>query len=54
MKQLFSFLAAGLLATAAWGQTTVTLTVDMTNEEVSADGMHVVETSKAGKRVTRP
>ena len=41
MKQLFSFLAAGLLATAAWGQTTVTLTVDMTNEEVSADGMHV-------------
>ena len=41
MKQLFSFLAAGLLAIAAWGQTTVTLTVDMTNEEVSADGVHV-------------
>ena len=41
MKHLFSFLAAALMASAAWTQTTVTLTVDMTNEMVSTDGIHV-------------
>lgn len=41
MKHLFSFLAAAMLASAAWAQTTVTLTVDMTNEMVSMDGVHV-------------
>jgi len=41
MKHLFSFLAACLVASAAWAQTTVTLTVDMSNETVSADGVHV-------------
>ena len=41
MKHLFSFLAAAMLASAAWAQTTVTLTVDMTNEDVSMDGVHV-------------
>ena len=41
MKHLFSLLAACLLASAAWAQTTVTLTVDMSNETVSADGVHV-------------
>ncbi len=30
-----------MLASAAWAQTTVTLTVDMTNEMVSMDGVHV-------------
>ena len=30
-----------MLASAAWAQTTVTLTVDMSNEMVSADGVHV-------------
>ncbi|MEC7477886.1 MAG: T9SS type A sorting domain-containing protein, partial [Bacteroidota bacterium] len=34
-------LAAAMLASAAWAQTTVTLTVDMTNEMVSMDGVHV-------------
>ena len=29
------------MASAAWTQTTVTLTVDMTNEMVSTDGIHV-------------
>jgi hypothetical protein len=41
MKHLFSLLAACLVASAAWAQTTVTLTVDMSNETVSADGVHV-------------
>ncbi|MDP7435579.1 MAG: T9SS type A sorting domain-containing protein [Flavobacteriales bacterium] len=41
MKHLFSLLAAAMLASAAWAQTTVTLTVDMTNEMVSMDGVHV-------------
>ncbi|MED5318484.1 MAG: hypothetical protein VX758_05005, partial [Bacteroidota bacterium] len=41
MKHLFSFLAGAMLASAAWAQTTVTLTVDMTNEMVSMDGVHV-------------
>ena len=30
-----------MLVSAAWAQTTVTLTVDMTNEMVSMDGVHV-------------
>ena len=30
-----------MLASAAWAQTTVTLTVDMSNETVSPDGVHV-------------
>ena len=30
-----------MLASVAWAQTTVTLTVDMSNEMVSADGVHV-------------
>ena len=42
MKQFFSLVAVALLGSAAWGQTMVTLTVDMTNEMVSADGVHVV------------
>ncbi|MGB0150361.1 MAG: hypothetical protein ACPF87_05670 [Flavobacteriales bacterium] len=41
MKHVFSFVAAVMLASAAWAQTTVTLTVDMSNEMVSADGVHV-------------
>ena len=41
MKQLFTLLAGTLLASSAWAQTTVTLTVDMSNEDVSADGVHV-------------
>ena len=41
MKHLFSFLAAALVASAAWAQTTITLTVDMANEMVSANGVHV-------------
>ena len=41
MKQFFSLVAVALLGSAAWGQTMVTLTVDMTNEMVSADGVHV-------------
>ena len=41
MKHLFSLLAACLLASTAWTQTTVTLTVDMSNQTVSADGVHV-------------
>ena len=41
MKHVFSFVAAVMLASAAWAQTTVTLTVDMSNETVSADGVHV-------------
>ena len=41
MKHLFSLLAAAMLVSAAWAQTTVTLTVDMTNEMVSMDGVHV-------------
>lgn len=41
MKHLFTLLAACLVASAAWTQTTVTLTVDMSNETVSADGVHV-------------
>lgn len=41
MKQFFSLVAVALLGSAAWGQTMVTLTVDMTNEVVSADGVHV-------------
>ena len=41
MKHLFTLLAACLVASAAWTQTTVTLTVDMSNESVSADGVHV-------------
>ena len=30
-----------MLVSAAWAQTTVTLTVDMSNEMVSEDGVHV-------------
>ena len=41
MKHLFTLLAGALLASSAWAQTTVTLTVDMSNEDVSADGVHV-------------
>lgn len=41
MKHLFTLLAACLVVSAAWTQTTVTLTVDMSNETVSADGVHV-------------
>ncbi|MGB1384859.1 MAG: hypothetical protein ACPG6N_06405, partial [Flavobacteriales bacterium] len=41
MKHLFTLLAGALLASSAWTQTTVTLTVDMSNEDVSADGVHV-------------
>ena len=41
MKHLFSLLAAGLMISTAWTQTTVTLSVDMSNEVVSADGVHV-------------
>ena len=41
MKQFFSLVALALLGSAAWGQTMVILTVDMTNEMVSADGVHV-------------
>ena len=41
MKQFFSLVAVALLGSAAWAQTMVTLTVDMTNEMVSADGVHV-------------
>ena len=41
MKHAFSFVAAVMLASAAWAQTTVTLTVDMSNEMVSTDGVHV-------------
>ena len=41
MKHVFSFVAAVMLASVAWAQTTVTLTVDMSNEMVSADGVHV-------------
>ena len=41
MKHVFSFVAAVMLASAAWAQTTVTLTVDMSNEMVSPDGVHV-------------
>jgi hypothetical protein len=41
MKHLFTLLAACLVASAAWTQTTVTLTVDMSNQTVSADGVHV-------------
>ena len=48
MKHLFSFLAAAMLASAAWAQTTVTLTVDMTNEDVSMDGVHVAGNFKVG------
>ncbi|MDA9756009.1 T9SS type A sorting domain-containing protein [Flavobacteriales bacterium] len=41
MKHVFSFVAAVMLASAAWAQTTVTLTVDMSNETVSPEGVHV-------------
>ena len=41
MKHVFSFVAAVMLASAAWAQTTVTLTVDMSNEMVSPNGVHV-------------
>ena len=41
MKHLFSFFAACLVVSAAWTQTTVTLSVDMNGETVSADGVHV-------------
>ena len=40
-ETIFSLVAVALLGSAAWGQTMVTLTVDMTNEMVSADGVHV-------------
>ena len=41
MKHVFSFVAAVMLASAAWAQTTVTLTVDMSNETVSPEGVFV-------------
>lgn len=44
MKQFFSLLAVALLGSAAWGQTMLTLTVDMSNEVVSPDGVHVAGT----------
>ena len=50
MKHAFSFVAAVMLASAAWAQTTVTLTVDMSNEMVSPDGVHVAGNFKAGTR----
>ena len=40
MKHLFLFLAS-FLTWGAFAQTTVTLTVDMSNETVSPDGVHV-------------
>ena len=48
MKHLFSLLAAGLMISTAWTQTTVTLSVDMSNEVVSADGVHVAGNFKVG------
>ena len=47
MKHLFSFLAAAMLASAAWAQTT-DLTVGMTNEDVSMDGVHVWQLPRLG------
>ena len=41
MKHLFTLLAACLMASTAWTQTTVILTVDMSNQTVSSDGVHV-------------
>ena len=41
MKHLFSLLAVALVASATWAQTTVTLSVDMSNETVSPNGVHV-------------
>ncbi len=41
MRQLFSALVTCLVAGSAWAQTTVTLSVDMNNEVVSPNGVHV-------------
>ena len=41
MKHLFSFMASVMLMGALGAQTTVTLTVDMSNQDVSADGVHI-------------
>ena len=41
MKHLLFLAAVALLTWSAQAQTTVTLTVDMSNEMVSTDGVHV-------------